>query len=114
MGMEQILASIGKMFPGVNLQSAVQRAKKEINGTADTLEDCQSTARRLGIDSGIVNSIFQRYGKTMQARAICGLLGTTPEALKADADRIVGGTQDGSQHPQNAKAEGSTKFPRLK
>ena len=42
------------------------------------------------------------------------LLGTTPEALKADADRIVGAGQNGSQRPQNAKAEGSSKFPRLK
>nr|DAQ13297.1 MAG TPA: hypothetical protein [Caudoviricetes sp.] len=102
------------MFPGVNLQGVVQRAKKEISGTADTLEGCQSTARRLGIDSGIVNSIFQRYGKTMQARAICGLLGTTPEALKADADKIVGAAQNGSQRPQNVKAEVAAKFPRLK
>lgn len=114
MGMEQILASIGKMFPGVNLQGAVQRAKKEISGTADTLEGCRSTAQRLGIDSGIVNSIFNRYGKTMQARAICGLLGTTPEALKADADKILGGAQSGSQRAQSAKTDSTTKFPRLK
>lgn len=92
----------------------MQQAQKQISGTADTLEGVQATAQRLGIDARVVNSIFDRYGKTMQAKMVCGLLRTTPEALKADADRIVGGAQTRPQPPQSAKAGASTKFPRLK
>ena len=49
----------------------------------------QSTARRLGIDPNIANSLYARYGRTMQAKALCGLLGTTPEALRSDANKIT-------------------------
>ena len=50
----------------------------------------------------------------MQAKALCGLLGTTPEALRSDANKILGGAQNASQAPQKGKAGHSTKFPRLK
>nr|DAJ02078.1 MAG TPA: Thylakoid formation protein [Caudoviricetes sp.] len=50
----------------------------------------------------------------MQAKALCGLLGTTPEALRSDANKILGGAQNASQAPQKSKAGHSTKFPRLK
>ena len=66
------------------------------------------------IDPNIANSLYARYGKTMQAKALCGLLGTTPEALRSDANKILGGAQNGSQPPQKGKAGGFTKFPRLK
>lgn len=102
------------MFPSANLQGAVQKAQSAIDGTSDTLEGVQHTAQRLGIDSRLVNSIFDRYGKTMQAKMVCGLLGTTPEALKADADKIVGGVQPCQQASQGAKTGVPTKFPRLK
>lgn len=92
----------------------MQKAEQAISGTADTLEGVQSTSRRLGIDPNIANSLYARYGKTMQAKALCGLLGTTPEALRSDANKILGGAQNGSQPPQKGKAGGSTKFPRLK
>lgn len=91
----------------------MQKAEQAISGTANTLEGVQST-RRLGIDPNIANSLYARYGKTMQAKALCGLLGTTPEALRSDANKILGGAQNGSQAPQKGKAGGSTKFPRLK
>lgn len=75
----------------------------------------QSTARRLGIDPNIANSLYARYGRTMQAKALCGLLGTTPEALRSDANKIIlGGAQNASQAPQKGKAGQSSKFPRLK
>ena len=71
-------------------------------------------AEQLTIDPNIANSLYARYGKTMQAKALCGLLGTTPEALRSDANKILGGAQNGSQTPQKGKTGGSTKFPRLK
>lgn len=67
----------------------MQKAEQAISGTADTLEGVQSTARRLGIDPNIANSLYARYGKTMQAKALCGLLGTTPEALRSDANKMA-------------------------
>ena len=88
MDLKQIIAAATKMFPSADLQNAVQKAEQAISGTADTLEGVQSTARRLGIDPNIANSLYARYGKTMQAKALCGLLGTTPEALRSDANKI--------------------------
>lgn len=114
MDLKQIIAAASRMFPSADLQNAVQKAEQAISGTADTLEGVQSTARRLGIDPNIANSLYARYGKTMQAKALCGLLGTTPEALRSDANKILGGAQSGSQTPQKGKSSGSTKFPRLK
>ena len=114
MDLKQIIAAASKMFPSADLQNAVQKAEQAISGTADTLEGVQRTARRLGIDPNIANSLYARYGKTMQAKALCSLLGTTPEALRSDANKILGGAQNGSQASQKGKAGGSAKFPRLK
>ena len=97
MDLKQIIAAASKMFPSADLQNAVQKAEQAISGTADTLEGVQSTARRLGIDPNIANSLYTRYGKSMQAKALCGLLGTTPEALRSDANKILGGAQNGSR-----------------
>lgn len=114
MDLKQIIAAAARMFPSADLQGAATKAEQAISGTADTLEGVQSTARRLGIDPGIADSLYSRYGRTMQAKALCGLLGTTPEALRSDANKILGGAQNASQAPQNGKTGRSTKFPRLK
>ena len=72
-----------------------------------------AAARRLGITPQAVNDIYRKYGGTMQGCAVCGLLGTTPEALKADAEKMLGGGAPSFQPPQNAR-KGAAKFPRLK
>lgn len=102
------------MFPSANLSAAVERAQQAINGTADSLDGVSAAARNLGLNAQAVNDIYQRYGGTMQARAICSLLGTTPEALKEDADRIVGGGSPQMGPPTQSAPPASTKFPRLK
>lgn len=84
-----------------------------ISQTPNSLDGARATAQKLGITSQAVNDIYNKYGNTMQGRALCGLLGTTPEALKADADMIVGGGQSAFKPPQSAKQIG-TRFPRLK
>lgn len=84
-----------------------------IQGTANSLDGARAAAQKTGITPQAVNEIYRKYGNTMQGRAICGLLGTTPEALKADADMIVGGGKPSFPPPQNAK-QGAVKFPRLK
>jgi hypothetical protein len=83
----------------------VEKAQKAIAGTADTLDSAGATARELGINSATINSIYNQYGNTLQARAVCKMLGTTPEALKADADKLISG---------NANKPTQTRFPRLK
>lgn len=113
MDMSNVLAAVGRMFPSVNLNGAVQKAQEAISGTPDSLEGVSAAARSLGLNAQTVNSFFAKYGHTMQARALCGLLGTTPEALKADADRIIRTGGGSFQPPQNAKQRQS-KFPRLK
>ena len=62
----------------------------------------------------MVDEIYHKYGRSMQARAVCGLLGTTPEALKADADKILGG--GGNSAPKQLPGAGAPakRFPRLK
>ena len=114
MDLKQIIAAASRMFPSADLQGAATKAEQAISGTADTLDGVHRTAHRLGIDPGIADSLYSRYGRTMQAKALCGLLGTTPEALRSDANKILGGTQNASQPPQKGKTGRSTKFPRLK
>lgn len=82
-----------------------------MQGTPDTLEGVSAVARKVGINQNAINDIYQKYGNTMQARALCSFLGTTPEALKNDAEKIVGGSQTG---PVTPTPKSSTRFPRLK
>lgn len=114
MDLNRILAAASKMFPSANLNGAVQQAQEAIQGTPDTLNGVSAVARRMGIDKNSINSIFQKYGNTMQARALCSMLGTTPEALKSDAEKIVdgGGGATPARTPQGASTH--TRFPRLK
>lgn len=110
MDLNQILAAASRMFPSANLGQVMQKAQNEIQGTPDTLSGVSAVAKRMGIDRESINSVFQRYGNTMQARAICSMLGTTPEALKSDAEKIVGGSAP--SQPQTPPAH--NRFPRLK
>lgn len=80
--------------------------------TPDTLSGASSVAQQMGIDRAFINDMFNRYGNTMQAKAICSMFGTTPEALKKDAEKIVGGFA--SPSVPSAQANNSTRFPRLK
>lgn len=109
MNINQVMAAVSKMFPSVNLGGAIQKAQEATQGTPDTLTGVSSAAKRIGIDQNVVNTIFQKYGNTMQAKMLCSMMGTTPEALKKDADRIVGG---GHHAPRQQIQQ--TRFPRLK
>ena len=102
------------MFPSVNLNEAVQKADRAISGTENSLNGVTAAARSLGLNPQIVQEIYTKYGNTMQGRMVCQLLGTTPEALKADADRIVGGAGGGWSPSAPATKTAQTKFPRLK
>lgn len=113
MNLDNVLAAVGRMFPSANLSGAVQKAQEAISGTADSLDGVSATAQRLGLNRQAVENIYRQYGNTMQARALCSLLGTTPEALKADAEKMLGGSGTPFQPPQNAR-QGAAKFPRLK
>lgn len=84
-----------------------------MQGTPDTLSGVSSVAHKIGIDQNAINSIFQKYGNTVQARAICSMLGTTPEALKSDAEKIVG-TNPANQSSPTQNAKTGKRFPRLK
>jgi hypothetical protein len=85
-----------------------EEAQRAIVGTENSLNGAAATARNYGITAQGINEIFQRVGNTAQARMVCSLLGTTPEALKADAERIVGGSS------VREKRTVQTRFPRLK
>lgn len=91
----------------------MQTAQEEISGTPNSLDGVSATARRLGITSQAVNDIYRKYGNTMQGRAVCGLLGTTPEALKDDAEKILGGGERPPQTRPSAQ-KSTSRFPRLK
>ena len=113
MNLDNVLAAVGRMFPSANLNGAVEKAQAAINGTADSLDGVSATAQKLGLNRQMVEDIYRKYGSTMQGRAVCGLLGTTPEALKADAERMLGGSSAPLPPPQNAR-QGTSRFPRLK
>lgn len=113
MDLSNVLAAVGKMFPSANLSGAVQKAQEALSGTADSLDGVSATAQKLGLNRQAVDDIYRRYGNTAQGRAVCGLLGTTPEALKADAERILGGVNAPFNPRQSAK-QGTSRFPRLK
>lgn len=107
------------MFPSVNLGQAVSKAQEVTNGVPDTLDGVSRAAANLGIDRAFIQKFYNKYGNTAQARMICGMMGTTPEALKADAEKIVGagsGVQSQPMNPSGTNADGSAskKFPRLK
>lgn len=113
MNLDNVLAAVGRMFPSVNLNGAVRKAQEAINGTADSLDSVSATAQKLGLNRQTVDEIYRKYGNTMQGRAICGLLGTTPEALKADADKILGPSRSTPPAVRTSK-QTKPKFPRLK
>ena len=113
MNLDKVLAAVGRMFPSVNLNGAVQKAQEAISGTADNLDSVSATAQKMGLNRQTIDGIYRKYGNTIQGRAICNLLGTTPEALKADADKILGGGQTSFTSPQNVR-QNKPKFPRLK
>lgn len=109
---------IGKMFPSVNLGQAVNKAQDALNGVPDTLEGVSQAAARMGIDRNFIQGIYNRYGTTTQAKAICRMMGTTPEALRADAEKIVGGGVNPAPNTKTVGVQNSggitKKFPRLK
>lgn len=113
MNLDNVLAAVGRMFPSANLNGAVEKAQEAINGTANSLDGVSATAQKLGLNRQMVEEIYRKYGSTMQGRTVCGLLGTTPEALKADAERMLGGSSAPFQPTQNAR-QGTSRFPRLK
>ena len=119
MDMSAILQNLAKMFPSVNLGQAVNKAQEAMVGVPDTLDGVTMAAAKLGIDKNFVQKFYTKYGNTNQARMVCGMLGTTPEALKADAERIVGVGKGVQTQPENANSANnsgaiSRKFPRLK
>lgn len=114
MDLNNILSMVGRMFPSANLSAAVEKAQQAISGTTDSLDGVSATARSIGLDTQVIDDIYNKYGKTMQARTLCSILGTTPEALKADADRIVGGGRTSIPTVQAQRPASQTRFPRLK
>lgn len=113
MDLNAILSMVGKVFPSANIKSVAEKAQQALQGTPNTLDGVSQAAKRIGIDQNAINSVFQRYGNTMQARALCSMLGTTPEALKSDADKIVSGfSNSAAVNPSEPPV--SKRFPRLK
>lgn len=81
-----------------------------IQGTKNDLESVRAKANQIGINSGFVNSMYNKYANTPSAKIICSLLGTSPEAIKDDAINIVGGSTPNT----SIKKQNTPKFPRLK
>ena len=115
MDLNQALAMIGRMFPSVDLSAAVKQAQKALQGAPNNLQGASQVASTMGINQEAIDAIYNKYGRSIQARTICGILGTTPEALKADADNIIGGAPvpKTTDAPSVPKMGTSRKFPRL-
>jgi len=104
MELAEIVSMVAKMFPNSNVRGALEQAKQLLpQHLPNDIKGAKEIARQLGMDGKMAQEIFDRYGKTVQARTICSMLGTTPEALKEDADRLLG---------EETREE--RRFPRLK
>lgn len=111
MDINGLVQKMTTMFPNAKVAEAVQQAQQMIQGTENNLESVRATAQRIGIDSGFVDAIYRKYGNTPQAKMICNLLGTSPDAIKDDAMNLVGGSKPSTGE---AKPPAAPKFPRLK
>ena len=102
MNLQEIIALTSKMFPDNDIAGAINKAKTMLPANLpNNLQEAQKVAKQIGLDSQMAQAIYEKYGKSMQARTLCSMLGTTPEALKADADKLLG-------------QEENKRFPRLK
>lgn len=90
----------------------MQQAQQMIQGTGNDLESARHKANEIGLNSGFVNSMYQKYGNTPQAQMLCKLIGTSPDAIRDDALNLVGGSKGAQTRSPHSPA--SKKFPRLK
>ena len=100
MELGEILAIVAKMFPNANVKDAVEKARQMIPGQVNSFEDAQRIARQIGLNSELAQQIYDKYGKSAQARTLCGVFGTTPEALKEDADKLLGVREENKRFPR--------------
>ena len=115
MDLNAVLAAVTKMFPQADISAAIQKAQGILAGTPDSIDGARKAAANAGLSRDAVESIYNRYGRSVKARTVCSLLGTTPEALRDDALSIVS-SGVGEKPAGFAQKPGSTgkKFPRLK
>lgn len=101
MNIQEIIALTSKMFPGSDIAGALNKAKEMLPATLpDNLQDAQRIAKQIGLDSSMAKNIYEKYGKSVQARTLCSMLGTTPEALKADAEKLLGAEEENRRFPR--------------
>jgi pantoate kinase len=101
MELGEILATVAKMFPNTNVRDAVEKAQQMLpRQIPNDFKEAQKIAKQIGLDSSMAQSIYERYGKSMQARTICSMFGTTPEALKADAEKLLGAEEENRRFPR--------------
>ena len=106
MNIQEIIALTSKMFPNNDIAGALNKAREMLPANLpNNLQDAQKVAKQIGLDSNMARSIYEKYGKSVQARTLCSMLGTTPEALKEDAEKLLGGQE---------QASAEKRFPRLK
>lgn len=111
---QQIIESVKQMFPNSNIEDAVSKANALINES--NTKDPSSILKKAGVTEDGINQIFNKYGNTMKARAVLGMLGTTPEALKSQSLSILGGVKNNgsNSHIRGRGDITQNKFPKLK
>lgn len=108
-----ILDSVKNLFPGVNLDSAINQANQALQGKTDA--DAPSILKSVGVTEQGINNIYNKYGNNMKARAILAMAGTSPDQLKQQALGMISGstapTPKSSITPTTCLLN---KYPRLK
>ena len=101
MELNEILAVVSKMFPNTNVRDAVEKAQQMLpKQIPNDFKEAQKIAKQIGLDSSMAQSIYEKYGKSVQARTICSMLGATPEALKEDAEKLLGAETENKRFPR--------------
>lgn len=112
MNINALVQAASKMFPNAKVSEALNQAQQMTSGAGNNLDSVAGAAQKIGLNANFIQQFYSKFADTPQAKMICGMLGTSPEALRDDAMRMVNG---GNGIPSTGKpATGMKKFPRLK
>ena len=108
-----ILNGVKNLFPGVNLDKAINQANQALQGKNES--DAPAILQSVGVTENGINNLYNKYGNDMKARAVLALVGTSPDKLRQQALGLLSGN---STHaigdPHVAAPNPMRKYPRLK
>lgn len=112
MNINALVQAASRMFPNAKVGEALNQAQQMTSGTGNNLNSVAGAAQKIGLNANFIQQFYSKFADTPQAKMICGMLGTSPEALRDDAMRMVNG--EGGHTGAGKPVASMKKFPRLK